>query len=69
VTDEFRYSLKSDVWSFGVLMWEIFEYGKVPYTNQSNLEAARAVLKGERLPCPKVCPVSMYKLMLQWYYY
>jgi len=48
-----KYSTKSDVWSFGITLWEILEGGTVPYPDMDNSQALEAVLKGYRLPRPK----------------
>lgn len=59
-----RFSSKSDVWSFGVVMWEIFSYGKLPYHEFSNSEAAKKVLEEHyQLPKPVDCPDMLYELM------
>lgn len=42
-----RYSSESDVWSFGILLWEAFSLGAVPYTNLSNQQTREAVEQGE----------------------
>ena len=42
------YTSLSDVWSFGVLMWEIFSFGKAPYSEYSAMEAVSAVSAGYR---------------------
>jgi len=60
-----KYSSKSDVWSFGVVLWEILECGKEPYGEMSNSEARDAVLDGYRLPKPSNCPQKLYLLMLR----
>jgi len=60
-----KFSHKSDVWSFSVCLWEIFEFGKVPYQTMSNREALEAVLEGYRLEKPKSCPEEVYTLMLR----
>nr|CDS25796.1 tyrosine protein kinase Fyn [Hymenolepis microstoma] len=50
-----RYSIKADVWSFGVLMWEVFTYARYPYEDIENDEEVTVeVAKGKRLPNPKV---------------
>ncbi|XP_067243678.1 tyrosine-protein kinase ITK/TSK [Chanodichthys erythropterus] len=60
-----KYSSKSDVWSFGVLMWEVYSEGRVPYDNRSNAEVVEALNAGIRLLKPRLCPKSVYELM-QW---
>nr|XP_031289287.1 protein-tyrosine kinase 6 isoform X3 [Camelus dromedarius] len=59
-----HYSIKSDVWSFGVLLHEIFSGGQTPYPGMSNHEAFLKVEAGYRMPCPSKCPPTTYKLML-----
>ncbi|XP_055964011.1 protein-tyrosine kinase 6 [Sorex fumeus] len=59
-----HYSIKSDVWSFGVLLYEIFSKGQAPYPGMSNLEASQRVNAGYRMPCPAACPPAMHRLML-----
>lgn len=59
------YSKKSDVWSFGVLLWEIFNYGKIPYTDFSNLQVVEQVTAGNRLPKSDICTDEIYEVMLQ----
>ncbi|XP_006167116.1 protein-tyrosine kinase 6 [Tupaia chinensis] len=58
------YSTKSDVWSFGVLLHEIFSRGQVPYPGMSNHEAFLRVEAGYRMPCPPQCPPHVHRLML-----
>merc|ERR1711934_1321979 len=58
------YSLKSDVWAFGVLLWEIMTSGFLPYnTIGEDREVAQAVLAGERLQKPDKCPDGVYAIM------
>jgi len=60
-----RYSSASDVWSFGVLLYEIWSVGKKPYENWSNDEVIENVCnKGYRLPPPSDCPRVIYHLMI-----
>nr|XP_021483448.1 tyrosine-protein kinase TXK [Meriones unguiculatus] len=58
-----KYSSKSDVWSFGVLMWEVFTEGKMPFENQSNLQVVEAISKGFRLYRPHLAPMCVYGVM------
>jgi len=59
----FQFSSKSDVWSFGVAMWEIFEAGTVPYPGMTNKETTEFVLGGGRMIKPKACPPEVYEIM------
>jgi c-src tyrosine kinase len=51
---------KSDVWSFGVTMWEIFSYGRSPYPKMNQKEVVSAVEKGYRMERPDDCPDDLY---------
>ena len=61
-----KYSAKSDVWSFGILMTEIVTKGSKPYSGMGmcGFDFDR-IEKGYRMPQPRGCPDSLYKLMLQ----
>ncbi|KJE92389.1 protein tyrosine kinase tec [Capsaspora owczarzaki ATCC 30864] len=62
-----KFSTKSDVWSFGVLLWELFSAGCNPYPTLSNAEVMEKVADGYRLPRPDNCPARIYELMkLAW---
>ena len=50
---ESYFTLKSDVWSFGVLFWEILSLGKVPYGQQSYDEVLEGLKNGYRLYFPE----------------
>uniref|UniRef100_UPI00398F69A1 tyrosine-protein kinase Src42A-like n=1 Tax=Pristiophorus japonicus TaxID=55135 RepID=UPI00398F69A1 len=56
-------SMKSDVWSFGIVLFEITTYGKVPYPGMSNRMALLEVVQGYRMPCPHGCPQPIYNIM------
>ncbi|XP_010224380.1 PREDICTED: tyrosine-protein kinase TXK [Tinamus guttatus] len=58
-----KYSSKSDVWSFGVLMWEVFTEGKMPFESKSNSEVVREISEGNRLYRPYLAPHAVYKVM------
>ncbi|XP_019640444.1 PREDICTED: fibroblast growth factor receptor 3-like [Branchiostoma belcheri] len=57
------YTTQSDVWSFGVLLWEIMAMGKRPYEGISGKEMMDMIEKGGRLENPRGCPGEIYKLM------
>uniref|UniRef100_A0A8C9ZD38 Inactive tyrosine-protein kinase 7 n=1 Tax=Sander lucioperca TaxID=283035 RepID=A0A8C9ZD38_SANLU len=59
-------STKSDVWAFGVLMWEVFSHGEMPYTKLSDDEVLEGLQTGKlKLPVPDGCPSKIYKLMVR----
>ncbi|XP_027499174.1 tyrosine-protein kinase ITK/TSK [Corapipo altera] len=58
-----NYSTKSDVWSFGVLMWEVFSEGKIPYENRTNAEVVEEINAGFRLYKPKLASKAIYDVM------
>ncbi|NXS11593.1 FRK kinase, partial [Neodrepanis coruscans] len=60
-----RFSIKSDVWSFGVLLFEIITYGKTPYSGMPGHQVIQLLDDGYRLPQPETCPAPLYKMMLQ----
>uniref|UniRef100_A0A452R183 Tyrosine-protein kinase n=1 Tax=Ursus americanus TaxID=9643 RepID=A0A452R183_URSAM len=60
-----RFSSKSDVWSFGVLMWEIFTEGKMPFEKNTNYEVVTMVTRGHRLYRPKLASKYVYEVMLR----
>jgi serine/threonine protein kinase len=59
------FTVKSDVWAFGVLMWEVFSLGQLPYLGLSNEEAIEAVRSGQTMSRPnEFCPDDVYEVML-----
>ncbi|KAH9518962.1 hypothetical protein Btru_008795, partial [Bulinus truncatus] len=61
---EFAFTSKSDVWSFGIVMWEVLTRGVEPYPNTSPKEVTLQIKEGKRLPKPKSCPENIYQLLL-----
>ena len=64
-----KFSQKSDVWAFGVTMWEIFTLAKEqPYNDMSDKQVVEDALKGKNrqtLARPDMCPLKVYKIMLE----
>ncbi|XP_041376466.1 BDNF/NT-3 growth factors receptor-like [Gigantopelta aegis] len=58
------FTVESDVWSYGVVMWEIFTYGKQPWYRLSNTEVIQHVQNGALLECPDASTDDVYKMML-----
>ncbi|XP_065356741.1 tyrosine-protein kinase Btk isoform X2 [Calliphora vicina] len=58
-----RFSSKSDVWAYGVLMWEVFTCGKMPYGRLKNTEVVERVQRGIILEKPKSCAKEIYEVM------
>ncbi|XP_065188407.1 tyrosine-protein kinase RYK-like [Sycon ciliatum] len=54
----------TDVWSFGVVMWEIFSLGQSPYPGVDNSEMIEYLISGRRMAMPPKCPDDFYNLML-----
>ncbi|KAK6308108.1 hypothetical protein J4Q44_G00213790 [Coregonus suidteri] len=60
-----KFTSASDVWSFGIVMWEVMAFGERPYWDMSNCEVMKAINEAFRLPAPMDCPSAVYQLMLQ----
>ncbi|GAU98634.1 hypothetical protein RvY_09753 [Ramazzottius varieornatus] len=60
-----KFTTASDVWSFGVVCWEVLSYGERPYWNWSNQDVIKSIERGYRLPPPVNCPETVYQLMLE----
>ncbi|XP_064847827.1 tyrosine-protein kinase Blk [Oncorhynchus masou masou] len=58
------FSIKSDVWSFGILLTEIVTYGRIPYPGMTNPDVIRNLDRCYRMPCPEGCPEELYDLMM-----
>nr|XP_031527042.1 cytoplasmic tyrosine-protein kinase BMX isoform X4 [Vicugna pacos] len=59
----FKYSSKSDVWAFGILMWEVFSLGKQPYDLYDNSQVVVKVSQGHRLYRPQLASDTIYQIM------
>ncbi len=62
---EARYTVQSDVWSFGVLAWEVYSFAMTPYGNLSGADLVSDLRQGYLLPQPPVCPDAVYALLLR----
>lgn len=60
-----KFSTDSDIWSYGVLLWETFSYGLQPYCGYSNQDVIEMVRSHQLLSCPDECPAWIYTLMLE----
>ncbi|NWX10838.1 NTRK1 factor, partial [Caloenas nicobarica] len=58
-----KFTTESDIWSFGVVLWEIFTYGKQPWYQLSNTEAIECITQGRELERPRTCPPEVYGIM------
>ncbi|CAL8234738.1 unnamed protein product [Arctogadus glacialis] len=59
-----KFTSASDVWSYGIVMWEVMSYGERPYWEMSNQDVIKAVDESYRLPGPMDCPEALYLLMM-----
>ncbi|EGV97260.1 Leukocyte tyrosine kinase receptor [Cricetulus griseus] len=59
------FTSKTDSWSFGVLLWEIFSLGYMPYPGHTNQEVLDFIVTGNRMDPPRNCPVPVYRIMTQ----
>ncbi|XP_065061772.1 focal adhesion kinase 1-like isoform X1 [Rhopilema esculentum] len=64
-----RFSTLSDVWMFGVCMWEILMYGVKPFQGVANEKVIGKIENGERLPLPPNCPPTLYHVMMECWSY
>lgn len=58
------YTTQSDVWSFGVLLWEIMTLGACPYPTINSSMLSEVLHRGYRMPRPTLCCYSLYEVML-----
>jgi fyn-related kinase len=59
-----RFTVKSDVWSFGIALYEVITYGRFPYPGMTNAQVLEALQQGYRMPRAMGCPEKLYEIML-----
>uniref|UniRef100_A0A3Q2SU24 Receptor protein-tyrosine kinase n=2 Tax=Fundulus heteroclitus TaxID=8078 RepID=A0A3Q2SU24_FUNHE len=62
---QWTYTHQSDVWSYGVTVWELMTFGSKPYDGIPAIEIASLLEKGERLPQPLICTIDVYMIMVK----
>lgn len=62
---ENKFTSKSDMWSFGILLWEIYSFGRVPYPRIPLTDVVMHVERGYRMEAPEGCPPEIYTIMKQ----
>ena len=58
-----HFTIKSDVWSFGLLLYELITYGRLPYPGMNDVQVLEALQTGYHMPCPVGCPKQLYEIM------
>nr|XP_006818515.1 PREDICTED: tyrosine-protein kinase Fer-like [Saccoglossus kowalevskii] len=65
-----EYTIECDVWSYGILLWEIFSRGNIPYPGMNNATAREKIENGYRMSAPDGTPNEIHELMLEcWKYH
>ena len=59
------FSEKSDVWAFGVLMFEVFSFGQIPYPDLGLKDLLEYLTAGNRLGCPQAATEEIYEIMME----
>ncbi|KAM4675470.1 ephrin type-B receptor 4 [Discoglossus pictus] len=59
-----KFTSASDVWGYGIVMWEVMSFGERPYWDMSNQDVINAIEQDYRLPAPPDCPSALHQLML-----
>ncbi|KFB45410.1 AGAP003986-PB-like protein [Anopheles sinensis] len=62
---EGKFSNKTDMWSFGILLWEIYSFGRVPYPRIPLADVVKHVGSGYKMEAPEGCPPEIYEMMRQ----
>lgn len=59
-----NFTMASDVWSYGVVLWELFTYGDLPFDDKTDDEVVRFIVKDlGKLACPVKCPTNVFDVM------
>ncbi|XP_072880871.1 tyrosine-protein kinase Fes/Fps [Hemitrygon akajei] len=64
-----RFTTESDIWSFGILLWETFTLGSTPYPTMTNQQTREEVEQGYRMESPDTCPEEIYNIMTRCWEY
>ncbi|XP_078388515.1 tyrosine-protein kinase Fes/Fps isoform X2 [Cetorhinus maximus] len=64
-----RFTTESDIWSYGILLWETFTLGSTPYPTMTNQQTREEVEQGYRLSAPESCPEEIYSIMCRCWQY
>lgn len=59
-----HFTIKSDVWSYGIVLYELVTYGHLPYMGMTNEQVMKQLQEGYRMPCPENCQEKLYEIML-----
>ena len=59
-----HFSIKSDIWSYGIFLWELITYGQMPYQGMKHAEVLLKLKQGYHLPQPFGCPDALYQVMI-----
>ncbi len=58
-----KFSTASDVWSYGISIWEIYSLGRTPWKGLGPIEIRDKIMEGERLEHPERCPEEVFDVM------
>ncbi|XP_062927103.1 tyrosine-protein kinase Fes/Fps isoform X1 [Mobula hypostoma] len=64
-----RFTTESDIWSYGILLWETFTLGSTPYPTMTNQQTREEVEQGYRMDSPDSCPEEIYNIMTRCWEY
>lgn len=64
-----KYTIESDCWSFGILLWEVITYGKQPWYEYNNSQVIQNITRGKHLKMPLRCPQPLYELMTSCWHF